>query len=360
MRPIDPVRQRAGRARIGRRPILGLIAGLPWLAGGAVARAAAQAFPDGINLLAAGPEGGHLADWARRLAPLLRAALPEGAEPRVSLAGAADGVTGANRFHATAQPDGATALIVPGAATLAWLAGDKRAHYDPSAWLGLLAATGPAVVVSRVGPEGLARGMKPRVGFGVPHGPDMAGVLGLELMGLDPVAVPIPATNDGADAMLSAFARQRIDMMLLHGRALADRLALAVQSGGVPLCSLGMADAAAGTLRDPALAELPHVAELAGALGLGWPTGPLAAGWEALAASARLGFALVLPALIPAALAVLWRQAAETVAADPTLRAAVTASGLRLEAGSRAMAVDPEALLALRGWMAARVGWKPE
>ena len=64
----------------------------------------------------AGPPGGRLDRWADMLVP----ALSRGLAGRVPLArrnvGGIDGVTGANQFEARGEPDGSTALLVPGAA----------------------------------------------------------------------------------------------------------------------------------------------------------------------------------------------------------------------------------------------------
>ena len=89
--------------------------------------------------------------------------------------GGIDGVTGANQFDARVEPDGATALLVPGTAAMCWLTGEARARFDFSRWIPLWAGMGSAVLVSR-GP--LANGGGVRLGASGPDRDRRAGAVG--------------------------------------------------------------------------------------------------------------------------------------------------------------------------------------
>jgi len=362
------------RPAVGRRRAMGLLLGLPFLGAGRAARAQASApsaapFPEGASLLAAGPDGGEMENWARLLTPVLQRAMPADAQLRRTHAGGLDGVTGANQFHTSAQPDGASLLLAPGTAAMAWLAGDPRAHFDAGRWVGLLAGTRPVVLVSRLDPAALRRGQPVRVAVTAPYAPDLAGALGLELMGLSPVPVPGPpasATPAGVvDPGLAAFAQHAADMLVLCGRGLTERLSVAMEAGGRPLCLLSGGDGSGGPARDTSLPGMPGMMEFAAGLGLGMPGNRLSAAWQAVSATARLSFALVLPALTPVAMVALWRRAADQAAAAADVRAGLASQGLQLTPGPEAVtmfgaapAADAASLAALREWMATRLRWR--
>jgi hypothetical protein len=239
-------------------------------------------------------------------------------------------------------------LLVPGAAVLAWLVGDDRAKFDATRWAPLMAGICPGLLVGRVDRAKLMRGQKLRIATSGPAGPEIAAVLGLELLGLEPVPVLGPA-EPGA-----GFAQHVVDVTLLRGCQIREQLPALTDAGARPLCTLGVTDGAGGLGRDPAWAEVPYLGELVGGL----PAGPLTDAWRAVAAAAQLGFGLVLPQLTPAATIALWRRAVEQAVALPELQSAATAQGVRLqaspEAAAAAVAADAAALQALRRWFATR------
>ena len=144
---------------LARRHLIGLMAGPLLLGLDAAARAApplppaaavaAVPFPEGATILVAGPDGGRLGRWGDAIAMALDAALPPGTKVRATFTGGVDGVTGANQFEARVPPDGATVLLVPGAAALDWLVGDPRAHYDAEHWVPVMAGVTSAIVMAR-------------------------------------------------------------------------------------------------------------------------------------------------------------------------------------------------------------------
>lgn len=352
------------RPALGRRHLMGLLSTVPVLGAGRGSRAQAiAAFPEGARLLVAGPEGGDLDDIARFLVPALLRGLPAETQLRATPVGGVDGVTGANQFATAAQPDGYAGLMAPGAAAMAWLAGDSRVHYDAGSWIGVLAAVGPAILVSRLDPASLRPGQNIRIGVTAPYGPDIAGALGLHLMGLVPVPVPGPPPAGSTDPAFAAFAQHALDMIVLHGRAVPERLAAAKAVGGVPYCTLGNEDAAAGAMRDPAMPDLPHLAEFAAGLGLGLRENQLTPAWHAAASIARLGFAVVLPALAPAAMVAHWRHAADHAATMAEPRGQLAGQGLRLAVGPAALAclgpgfgLTAQGRAAFAEWMGSQLG----
>ena len=348
--------------KLDRRRLLQILASAPVMGGAPFAVLAADPQPDGTVLLVAGPDGGRLDHWAAVIAGALSRFLPAGTGLRKNAAGAVDGVTGANQFDARALPDGTMLLLVPGRAILSWLAGDPRARFDVASWVPVMAGVSPAVLVSRYSAADLRPGDRLRVAASSPSGPGLSAVLGLDLMGLKPE--PVRGLNDPA-ALRAALASGAVDAALIHGQRVPER---AVQWGDIgvrPLCTLGAVDTAGAAMRDPAFPDLPHVSEMATGLRGAPPSGPLYTAWRASAAAARLDFALVLPPLTPAAMVAMWRRAISQITGTSEFRSVASADGVHTEASAAAtastaaLAVDSEALTALRGWLAARGDWRP-
>lgn len=325
---------------IARRAALALLVAV-------VRPARAAPLAEAPTLLVAGPEGGWLDQWAVRLSAALAPGLPAGTRLQRSAVGGEDGVTGANQFATRMAPDGNTLLLVPGAAALAWQVGDPRARFDAAQWLGVVACTMPAVVVGR----GAAwkPGASVRVGMAGPVGPDLPALLGLELAGLTPVPV-FGALEAGAAAQ--ALSAQTVDAVLLRGRDISASLGPLAQVGASPLFAL-----TSGEARDPAWLAVPTLAEYAAGRGA-TPSGELLAAWRGTAAAAQTEYALVLPHLTPAALVALWRQAGNQAASAVQETDTRSMGAPAAHALAQAMAPDVAALLALRGWLAGRLGWK--
>ncbi|MBN9562850.1 MAG: hypothetical protein J0H14_19310 [Alphaproteobacteria bacterium] len=358
----------------GRRRALRLLASLPAIgwAGSALARAphgpqfavASQAtlFPAGASILVAGPDGGELDRWGRVLAPALARYLPQGPAIRVQSAGGADGVTGANQFDARTAPDGTTVLLVPGAAALAWLAGDPRAQFDAAHWVPVLTGMTPGIVAGRAGPATLARGNRLRIAAAGPGGPELAALLALQLLGAEPV--PLFGLSEPA-AIRNSFAHREVDLVFLAGPRVPDRLAALVPAGVQPLFSLGAFDAEGKPGRDPLFPDLPRTAELLGRQRGAPPADRLYDAYMATAAAARLDFGLMLPQLTPASMVALWRRAAAQAVGSPELQAAADAASVRplsgagAAASTSAVAADAGTLLDLRHWLATRFNWRP-
>ncbi len=323
----------------------------------------------GATLLVGGPPDGTASEFATLLAPLLGPALlgpapgvphPEG---RLALdaTGGLDGVTAANEFEARANPDGSTALMIPGAAALAWLAGDPRVHFDAGLWVPALVAIAPAVLVGRTPLERLPIGASLRLAASSPAGADLPALLGLELIRLraDPVF------NMRLQADQEAALRDRsVDAILLTGRGVPQRLERLQTGGFTPLFALGRSDAAVGA-RDPALPHVETLDELVERFYGHEPRGPLAPAYRASAAAAQLDAALVLPQLAPAGTVARWRAACNEASASPALQSATSEQSLRPLAAPdcvtavSAVLAGQTAMLDLHRFLADRYGWHP-
>jgi len=326
----------------------------------AASRAAArppEPFPDSVSILVGGPQGGRMDRWAAAIEAAFRQILPPETTLRQTEAGGTDGVTAANQFEARVAPDGETVLLLPGEAPLAWLTGDPRARFDAAGWLPVMAGLTSGVLASRVPAGGLRPGARLRVATSVPAGPEMAALLGLDLMGIEPV--PAFGLHDAARS-LQALRKGAVDAVFITGPNAAALLAEAAAAGAAPLFTLGE-PAEDGLRRDPLLPEVPTGPELATALRGTPPTGALAGAWRSVAAATQIEFALVLPPLTPAALVAQWRSAGTQ--ASQTLQPRTP--GVRLlgaseaNAATTAIAADPAAMLELRRWLAARFNWTP-
>lgn len=361
-----------------RRRLLGALAGLALIApagrkghaavaqtltGHAVPPAnPAGPFPTDILAVIAGQRGGATDVWARSILSALTQNLPPGTTIRGEPAGAADGVTGANQFETRTAPDGARLMVAPGAAALAWLAGDPRARFDVGHWVAVLAGAHSAVVAVRGGRAALVPGRKIRVAAATPNGPELAALLGVDLLGAQPV--PVTGLMDEA-AVHAAFADGSVDAVLLRGTRLAEQQAVMAAIGVLPVFGLGMLTEAGTIVRDPRFPDLPELSELLRQTRPQAASGRLFDSWGAVAAAARLEFALVLPQLTPAAMVALWRRVGSDAAASPEMARALAEQKVRALGGAAgaveiaAISVEAGTLLELRRWLGARLGWHP-
>lgn len=320
---------------------------------------AAEPFPNGVRLLVAGTPGDGIDRWADTLVPILDRLLPPATRVLKDNAIGNDGVTGANQFAVRATPDGATALLVPGAAATAWLVGDPRVHFDTATWVPVMAGISPAVVVGRVPPPALGPGQIPRVAATSPTGPELPLLIGLDLLGAN--AQPIFGLDDARKA-LAALAEGSIDLALLHGEEVPQRVENLAPSGAHALFTFGRLDATGSWRRDPLLPQIPTFEEFAFTLLGHLPSGPLVRAHRAAAAATMLDFALVLPQLTPTDMIALWRKIGEQLASAATVRGLAAGCGLSPEAGpaanacTTAVATNAATLIALRSWLQRRYG----
>jgi hypothetical protein len=351
--------------------ILGSFGAAPMLPGalllrGAAARAAtamaAVPFPNGAAVMVAGTQDGPLDHWASALMPALAHALPPGTRVSKQNAIGNDGVTGANQFTALAVPDGATALLVPGAAATAWLVGDPRVHFDMASWIPAMNALAPAALVGTVPLSALGPNQSPRIAAAGPIGPDLPALLALDLLGTNFTAVF--GLGEPAQA-LEALRDGAVDLIFVHGEDVPERTRALAAAGAAPLFSFGAVNAAGQPTRDPLMPDVPSLEEVSLSLFGHPPRGKLLGAWKAAAAATTLDYALVLPALTPPDIVGLWRSMSATMAASPAVHALAEATSVRIEttpnadSGTIAVAASAATLLTLRGWLASRFGWDP-
>ena len=340
-----------------RRQVLAAAGGLLAASRRGVGRARAAA---PMRLLVAGVPGGRTARWAAALALALQRAWPGGlqggAAPDIVMLGGEDGVTGANQFEARGPSDGA-ALLLPGAAASAWLAGDPRVQFDAARWLPVMCAVSGGVLAGRRTLADARPAWPMRLAVAEPLGPGAACLLGLDLLGVParPVAQEAGDAAEGQAALLSGQA----DAAFLSGQ---NPIAAAEAAGALPLCTLGTPGAPAEAAAPAAAAAPPTMPALLSSVISRDPA--LVAGWSAVAASVQLDYALVLPPLTDAASVALWREAADRAVDDPALLAAADPGARALAtAGSGAVlgaiATTSAALLAYRRWLASRLGYQP-
>jgi len=312
-----------------------------------------------LTLLVAGPANAATGLWAKLLAPRLADALQTGSTVAVSATGGRDGVTGANAFEALTTPDGTTALLVPGAAAIAWLAGDPRVHFDAGRWIPALAGLCSGVLVARSGADASDGRLRTAASTGT--GPELPALLGLSMLSIDPA--PVFGLSEPHDAE-AALQDGRVDAVFLTGHDVPQRLARLRRSGFAPVFSLGGSDEDID-VRDPAVPSAPTFAECC-RIRIGHaPSGPLFSAWRAMAAAARLDVALVLPPLAPASVVARWRSACQTVVGDLGLVNAARSAQVQpvpapecVQALAR-IGADETAQLTLRRWIAARPDWRP-
>ncbi len=304
-------------------------------------------------LLVAGAADTAPGRWAQLLAPRLASAFAIGKPLLVSATGGRDGVTGANTFDAQTAPDGSTALLVPGAAAMAWLAGDPRVHFDAGRWVPALAGLSSGILIGRDAMPDL-RGRPIRVAASTATGPELPALLGLSLLGA--TVRPVFGLSEPRDAA-AALESGRVDAVFLSGHDVPARRDTLAASGFVPIFSL---DDGAGTEFVP----VRSFAERYRAQFDAPPSGALFDAFQATAAAARLDIALVLPMLSPPSLVARWRTACETVIGDLALVAAARKAEVDTVSAPQCVEVmsrinaNETTQLSLRRWLAAQPGWQ--
>jgi hypothetical protein len=356
---------RSGRFRseLARRAFMSLPAmAVPLMAPRASATQTAEgAFPAGVTFLSSGPDYGYIAGWAKLLGPHLLDSLPPDVGSSFAAMGGPDGVTVCNAFGARLDPDGSTMMFAPGAALFAWLEGDSRVKYDPGRWIATVVGATPAVLVGRA-PLSAASDRPLRLAASNPIGPELAGFLALDLLGVR--ARPVFGLTDPA-SLADGLRRRTVDLVFLSGPKLRDTLAQAVGTGAIALFSTGAQGCDGPTLRDPLLPNVPSFLEAAAALAITIPNDSRFAGYEAAAAAAAVCFMAVLPDLVRPSTLAEWRRGAELINDSLSVAAVAVPQGVRLVTGVCAggfltqASRSAAALNSLRQTMQIRYGWRP-
>lgn len=307
------------------------------------ATAAPASLPAQPSLLVAGPAGSPLSRWAAAIAPALGQSMLGTDTLGLDTVGGIDGVTGVNQFQARIAPDGATALLLPGTALLAWLVGDSRVRFDAGSWAPLWGGSTTAIVATRapIGP-----GATLRMAVGSVAGPELQALIALRMMDIDVIPVAKMAGDPLAQRDVDAvYVGSTMSRELLAREGWTPRLALAPPGVAVPPAG----PPSASTLFVPALAADPA----------------LAAAFRAVSAAVSLDLALVMPAVAPATVLAWWRRGCEQLddaasVCDVAARAGVKqADAGAIAAQMSNVALDTGSMLALRTLLAERYHWQP-
>ncbi len=309
----------------------------------------------GLNaptIIVAGPDESDTGLWARRLQPALAQGLADGLVAgkglRLRYVGGQDGVTGANQFDARAALDGTEALLFPGCVAIPSLAGDSRVRFEGGHMLPLLAAVSPGVVMLRQADPARRPGV---VRVACRGGPDAGAValLGLDLLGVP--AMKVAAAPDAFGAAMGGAA----DAVLVAGPHAVPQMRALAGAGFRPGFAVGTAWSLPVAAAPDLLTLLPAARRRAD---------PLVAAWQAMGAACATPLALALPHMTPADAVAKWRRACAYSLRDAEVQAAA-AGCLRLVAEDEAAHMvaaargDAAAQAALRGWLDARLGWRP-
>jgi hypothetical protein len=303
-------------------------------------------FSNRPRLIVAGTADGALSAIARELKARLDTLLRPNQLLQIDLVGGQDGVTAANQFEANVAPDGETALMVSGAAALAWLQADQRAQFDIGHWLPLATAQVSGVVFST--DSGLKHGPVLRLVVETTAASVLSAQLGLHILGRN--VTSIVTSGDP----IRALAEGRADLAFLVGQDTKHRAFEAIALGMKPVFTLGSLDTANQIIRDPNLPNLPTLLDVLADHQITADPALLAA-WRCLSAASRLEVAVLLPWLTPADLVAWWRMAVQEIQLRNLLGEAervVWHTDPTDNFGLTAMIADTQASLALHRWLA--------
>lgn len=351
---------------------LGLIAGVGGLACATASRALAREPLDQVllhaasslvpaptmgtpTLIVAGGPGTGPTRWAPRLAPSLEETLStDGPIIQRPVIGQ-DGVTGANLFDA--QTAGDSALLAPGSAIIAALAGDTRVHFDFQRWVPVLLAAGAPLIVGHVDFRRSLRTMiqntPVRVAVTTPTGGELPALVAMAILSMR--VIPVSGFAIPTDS-IAALRKGAVDVIQLSPVDVTPELLGELQEEGfVPLF----------TLAPSPQGDIPDFATRFTSLRGRPPSHPLWPAYRALAQAASIDAALVLPMLTSAASTARWRHAAAQAAMQPSLVAAAKEDGTRLVTETdifplySTLTPGLSDMLALRRWLAiSNASWR--
>ncbi|HET6467484.1 MAG TPA: hypothetical protein VFG43_03805 [Geminicoccaceae bacterium] len=267
--------------------------------------------------------GGGTDVWARFFAPQLTQKLP--GQPTVVVLNVPGGgsITGANQFHARAEPDGLSILGTSASTQFPFMLGDPRVRYDYADWVPILASpTGGVVYVqSSLGVNGPAdlerlKGQELRFGSQGATQLEMVALLAFKQLGLN--VKPVFGMQSRGEGRL-AFERGEAGIDFQTTSAYLTNVKPLIAAGkAVPLFSLGVIDDAGELQRDPSFPELPHFVEFYTAAMGEPPAGEAFEAWRAfLIAGFSLQKMIVLPKDVPADVLAAYRQAVSEIVSAP-------------------------------------------
>jgi len=271
--------------------------------------------------------GGGSDTWARFNAPFFSAYLP--GKPVVVVKNVPGGgsVTGANRFAASARPDGLSVLGTSASTQFPFLLGDPRVRYDYRNWRVVMAAPtgGVAYVAANLGVKSAAdlgklKGARLVFGSQGATSLDLVPLLGFRLLGLD-VRHVFGMQSRGEGRLAFERGEANIDHQTTSAY-IRNSLPLVREGRAVPLFSWGVSGDAGRLIRDPAFPDLPHIGE---AIQLATGKAPAGLEWDAFRAFLIAGFQaqklVVLPRATPEPIVQAWRGAVRSMQNDPAYKA---------------------------------------
>ncbi|QNT78523.1 hypothetical protein [Entomobacter blattae] len=263
---------------------------------------ATQGIPDptAYTLLVAAPGLPSQERWKQILLSALKETLP-GGDIQASAVPGQDGVSGANQFDTRPENSSHTALLVPGSAIIAALAGDPRVHFDFGRWIPIFKSLTNCVVV---GPQALQHPLQARfrkhsfkVAVSTYIGAELPTLLALHLLNF----TPLPIVGMGnVDEAVKALLNREVDIIQMDSKHYADHQDEISKAGFGALFSF---NATADTRAIPTFSQ-KYIVERNHP-----PQGLLYEGWQSLASATTLETACVMPMLTPPQEIAQWRHA---------------------------------------------------
>jgi tripartite-type tricarboxylate transporter receptor subunit TctC len=228
-------------------------------------------------------QGGGSDTWARFNAPFFTKYLP--GHPVVVVRNIPGGgsTKGANRYAATAKPDGLAIFGTSASTQFPYLLGDPRVKYDYERWdvlmvypTGGVVYTTPKFGISDAGELARLEGERLVYGSQGTTSLDLVPLLAFKILGLDVKAV-FGMRGRGAGRLAFERGEATIDYQT-SAAYIRNVLPLVERGEAVPLFTWGALNDAGELVRDPAFPDLPHIGEVYESLhgeppsGIAWDT----------------------------------------------------------------------------------------
>jgi len=325
-----------------------------------------------ITIIVPFKEGGGADAYSRLFQPYLTKYLPGNPTVIVRNQPGGGSVKGANKFDATAKPDGLTAMACSTSTLVNYVIGGSKVKYNVLKWRPVILS--PRGTIFYVNPNTGAKGKdivadvmalrKAKLTFGAknPTSAELRGLLGFEMLGFENVNTVFGLSSG---EQRQAFLRGELNINYDTAGAFSRKVAKFQKDGKlVPVFTLGYGAPDGSISRDPAYPELPTITEAYEKVNGKAPSGPSADAYMAflhMGVSASKSF--VLPKGTPDEIVDVWVAAAEKVVADPKFRKTAkkvlgaykqsygpdAANVLKMATG-----VDPETKAWLKGWIKER------
>lgn len=225
--------------------------------------------------------GGGTDTWTRLVAPYLQAELGEGAAIQVMNEPGASSVAGANAYVLRRRPDGESALVSGGSTFISDLLEEPMVRYDFERLTPILASpVGGVVFVSPdlglTDPAGLPD-IPELIYAGISvTGNDLLPILAFEVLGLNVRSI-LGYGSKGASRIAFEQGESTIEYQTMP--AYLSNVSPLVEAGqAVPMFSFGQLDENGAVQRDPAVPDLPTIAEVYEQIHGSAPSGPA---WDA-------------------------------------------------------------------------------